>query len=89
MKTFKRKVRILLIPIVALLLSACGLFSNSSYGDMIHKDADAIMSGIQNKNYAEIKEIFSPHVKETYPELENDIAELMKYIDGEIQSYVL
>ena len=87
MKTFKIKIRILIIPIVTIFLSACGLLSNSSYGDMIHEDADAIMNGIQNKNYADIKEIFSPYVKETYPELENDIAELMTYIDGEIISY--
>ena len=70
-------------------LSACSLNSKNKVTAprMVRQDAKIIIEGIESGEHESILEIFSPYVKENYPNLESDIAELMKFIDGNIISY--
>lgn len=74
---------------VIFILSACGS-TNSNYVDeysKLEQDAKNIIDGIESTNYELILDIFSPYVKNNYPDLQSDISELLKQIDGDIVSY--
>lgn len=70
-------------------LSGCGSDGNNNVTmiSMVKEDAKIILEGIENSTYESTAELFSSYVRENYPTLSQDIAELMEYIDGEIVSY--
>lgn len=54
---------------------------------MTKDNAKIILEGIENRTYESTAELFSSYVKDNYPDLTQDIAALMEYIDGEVISY--
>lgn len=82
---------IVLLGIVLLMLSfgACRFINKGKVtrDNKIKQEAETIMEGIKNSDYESIQEIFSPYVKQRYPDLQSDIAELMGTIEGNIVSY--
>lgn len=89
MKDYKMKIFMLSVMILVILpLNACGTNSEKvTYISTTKENAQIILDGIKTEDFEETAEIFSPYVKEKYPDLENDIAELMEYIDGDVESY--
>ena len=79
--------KLLGIILVISCLTACGGEKVVTQGQMVKNNAQIILDGIESKTYEPTAELFSPYVKENYPTLHQDIAELMEYIDGEIVSY--
>ena len=83
----KKKIVILSgVVILMLLFGACRFINNSQENEYtkMKQDAETIMEGIKNSDYESIQEIFSPYVKQRYPDLQSDIAELMGTIEGNI-----
>ena len=86
----KMKIIVLLgIVLLMLLFGACRFINKGKVtrDNKIKQDAETIMEGIQNSDYESVQEIFSPYVKQRYPDLQSDIAELMGTIEGNIVSY--
>ncbi|MDE7253587.1 MAG: DUF5104 domain-containing protein [Acetatifactor sp.] len=49
--------------------------------------SEEILLGVLNKDAEAIADLFCPYVKENYPNLEEDIADWIEFIDGDILSY--
>lgn len=49
--------------------------------------SEEILQGVLNKDAEAIADLFCPYVKENYPNLEEDIADWIEFIDGDILSY--
>lgn len=84
-----RKAKIILLIVVV--VSGCGKINKgqkriASY-DIPNYQAEVIIEGIKTKNASIIAEQFCPYVKENYPDLEEQIAQWIGFIDGEIISY--
>ena len=81
----------MLCGFLVLLLSLCScaaLPNGEATGrSKIKQDAETLMYAVQNEEYDPIVELFSPYVKTKYPNLKDDIIDLMDYIDGDIVSY--
>lgn len=90
MNQSKMKIIVLLgIVLLMLSFSSCRFINKGKVtrDNKIKQDAETIMEGIKNSDYESIQEIFSPYVKQRYPDLQSDIAELMGTIEGNIVSY--
>lgn len=90
MKNLKINFFILISSILAFIsLGGCGNSENNkvTMTSMVKEDARIILEGIENRTYESTAELFSADVKENYPMLNQDIAELMEYLDGEIVSH--
>lgn len=49
--------------------------------------SEELLQGVLNKDAKAITDLFCPYVKENYPNLEEDIADWIELIDGDILSY--
>lgn len=80
-----------IVPIAALLLSACTIhipkkFHIKKAHNIMDDDAETLMESLKNKDSQLLKGMFSEYIKDHYSELDDDIDEIISFIDGNIVS---
>ena len=78
---------------VFITLTGCGISASGTGSTYINHErvarlqSEEIIQGVLNKDAEAIADLFCPYVKENYPNLEEDIADGIEFIDGDILSY--
>lgn len=82
----KQMFSIIFIAVVFLLVS-CKTKDYVTPDETAQMQSTAIMDCILEQDAKALKELFCQHIKDTHPNIEEEILELLRFIDGEIISY--